>query len=437
MAGFPSPFPTNNPYLDAARDAGNGAASLVNALQAAVVQKQRLAQQQDNREFQEQDKLRGQGGIPLWIESTDAPADPSMGAGRKLMVRNPAVPANGKGQISSTERGTQFYMPTAEELEALKRGPNVLRFTKEQADDFNKALHITNIRPETDYEPSFGLQLDSAFRAHNEAMGRATKDAQEDWQYIGANGGYVDADGNPVPVFVGKKYHNVVPANLQPGDLQTALSSGSPDLTQAAPQQSDGTRMNFNSPFSYVADSDKPSGGRSISDQTLRGGLRFQPKAKPEKAHRTEPVQNTFGPNGGPIMRDLDTDETFELKLPPGSTRETKGRNGSKKPTTPRDMSPGAARIVEQTKQRKIAAANTARDKGLVLAKTPPQQAAVWKKWKQANQAAQKGYEETIRTSTGNAIPHDPWADNLAEEPAATAPHGTPRKPLSAIFNRQ
>jgi hypothetical protein len=309
MGGFPALPSGNNPSVGAASGYAGAAASVYNTLQSRLQQaatqhatqlrNQQLDEQTANqRDFENQLQMQKAGAIPQNLPQMGDRGTGHDGVTLQRPESNPAVPENGKGQTITTPRGDKYYAPTEQEQGKSFVPTGGLAGALQSAGWDGK----TAITPE-----------------HSHAIMQALEAAQpKDEPYdIDTSGKFLDAQGNPAPVAIGRKTGQVKMLTMG-GGAQTPTATppsqgGSPggpgSQPQAAPQSA---------PVAPVAPGSTVAPGPAAQP----GAVRF---ALPEKNEPTDQqiiIPGKKGPNGGAVVWNKKTKAMEELPYPKGTSDE-------------------------------------------------------------------------------------------------------------------
>lgn len=350
MGGFPALPSGNNPSVSAASGYAGAAASVYNSLQSRLQQaaqqhatllrqKQVDEQTANQRDFENQLQMQKAGAIPANLPPSGDRGTGHDGVTLQRPESNPAVPENGKGQTLTSPRGDKYYMPTEQEQGKSFIPVGGLAGALQGAGWDGK----TPITPEHSH---------SIMQALNEAQ---PKDEPYD---IDTSGKFVDAQGNPTPVAIGRKT-GVVKILTMGGGAQTTAASpaqgGSPGGPFAGPAQAPAGPPSLdsysNGPFT-VGGGQAPATPQGApapvapgppaqpvaapvaqpgAPAPTPGAVRF---AMPEKNEPTDQqliIPGKKGPNGGAVVWNKKTKAMEELPYPAGTSDELNAEQKERK----------------------------------------------------------------------------------------------------------
>lgn len=402
-----------NPYVGAAAGAASAAVSLMNALDAAHRQQLRLQQQQQAQaakdlldQTMKRADLLQKGGKPYqpYIEQRDQ-------SGMVHRTPNPDVSGMDQSRVMQfPSLGDQMsvYIPTPEEIEENKEkvkdkyeGKRTAPLKQSLADEYQGAG--LDMKPGESYSTGMYGEANAAARDHHAKKGSHTINLKD----------FSDAQGNPVPVMIDDE-GNVKPLNLQGGlqaQLAGASAAGSAAEAAGAPmaptQDLFKTGINFSQTAPKV---DKPS----------VGGLKFTPKEPTPKAAKSLHFERDVNDAGDVTTTayDPETGKRVTSETRKGLGAKRKDPDAEAKPKPP---SGAQLRQVEKTKADRIIKAKQDYRKALAEALPGDDTSTATENYREALQDAQNEYESSLGALTGNAIPHNSWADEYGQKSAQRA----------------
>jgi hypothetical protein len=149
----------------------------------------------------------------------------------------------------------------------------------------------------------------------------------------------------------------------------------------------------------------------------------YSPAPDKEPAPKALHWEKETDDNGNVTLRALDAETGDEVR-----TFTYKGVGQKRKdpdaPAIPKPPSAAQLRVIEKTKNDRIAAARKAYSKALEEALTPEDKAAAGRDLIDSYKSAQSEYETTLSDVTGKDVGHNDWADRMQtpSAPATTAP---------------
>lgn len=440
MGGFPALPSGNNPSVGAASGYASAAASVYNSLQSRLQQaaaqhatllrnKQVDEQTANQRDFENQLQLQKSGAIPQNLPQLGDRGTGHDGVTLQRPESNPAVPENGKGQTITTPRGDKYYAPTEQE-----QGKSFV-----PTGGLAGALTSAGWDGKTAITPAASHQILQALEAAQ------PKDEAYD---IDTSGKFLDGQGNPTPVMIGRKTGKITmlgggqgaqTPTAQPSNAATPAGAGAPGGPfTATPDQ----------PVQPTATPTQPS-ATSATSATPSTGVRF---ALPDKTDQQSVVPGKKGPKGGMVVWDKKTGKTSEVPYPEGTTDElTAGQKEADKDRHTR-MAEAATRgaEVEEGRSARINTQLTGFNKELTDRKqkalaalkkasadavTDEDKTGAARDYKEEMRQAQTEYETNIGTALRKPIAHNDWADKLpdgATPPKTATPAKTPAAPAAA-----
>lgn len=289
MASFPAPFPTNNPYIGAAAEAGSAAARLAEGLRAAYVQQQGQIQRQqqaqvaqDHQDQQDRFHALQDGWIPANDQGQRIPVGPGSvpgAGGTKGLIPRSSGSNQDPGRIQ-TIGGQRFYKPTDEES-----GKSVT-LSEDLAKSYRDA-GLTNAKAGVQYPGTMIQHFNQVLDMHNKA-------AEPEPLHFDLSGNFKDENGDPMAAGIGLRTRKVYKLDMGGTSGQQGGEPGGPF---------DGSDQ---------MDEHGKGGGAAPAS-----AFRFAPPEKPERPDRIRVFDTGYS---SPFTLDTNTRETTPIKLPPGVT---------------------------------------------------------------------------------------------------------------------
>ncbi len=410
---FPSPFPTNNPYISAAAEAGSGAAHLSAALAAAASQQAALKQRADaaavarkHQDYSDLAEALKNGAIPVTDGPSDLDTNPATG--------RPTLAASDDSLASRLGTGAQVQNPdySFDPRRIVSRGDRSVYYPTE--------------------EEKAAVAAKAKDNAETFVYSKAAADAVKDF---------------PVPGLEDAKPGDRLPVRHVP-----AVTAAIRQKLQADAKQKDATDPATH----YQVD-------QIFKDKAAKAGLHFEvgqwiskdmmaeARAQEEMSERQNkpPVTKSLhwetsrDENGNVNLHAFDPETGEEVKKYTYKGEGT-ARKGGAGGGTPK-VSAAQLRLIGKTKSDRLEKAQQSYKKAVSEALTPEDHQQASADLKQEYQNAQLEYEQALSTALGKDVGHNSWADEsggtsagssngpTAASPAAQRP-GT--KPATAPANQ-
>ena len=304
---FPSLPSGNNPYTGAAAGYAGASASVLNALDAAVNQhasRQAATKRQADvdattaaqRDFENQRQMMTEGAVPTQTYGGDSQPTPGRPT---LRTAEPNPDAQGEGQQVTDPSGKTWYVPTQGEKDK-KSGKTFI-----PTGGLASALQAGGAWDGK--TPISAEQSHSLMMSLNEAQPK-----DEPWD-LDTSGKFLDANGKPAAVMIGKKTKTVQALNL------SGAQPSQPNAAQGTPGSAPGGAFDQSQlpPEGSPLRGTGPSGMTPPANGATPGGpFTFSPTSKMDAQQMLEGVT---GPKGGKLVWDKNKNTISEVEMPAGS----------------------------------------------------------------------------------------------------------------------